>query len=100
MCLLINKWKQHLFSGFKNKFVFYYIPVLNECEKQIKHFYQETKHSTCISRRTNSFFNPLSNCWSVFYVLILEVVPDAGDLLRREGPGLLDPEYLMPDDRE
>lgn len=80
--------------------MFYYKLVLNLCEKQVKHFYQERKHTSCISQRANSFFNPLSNCLSVFYVLILEVVPDAGDLLRREGPGLLDPEYLMPDDRE
>lgn len=35
----------------------------------------------------------------VFYSF-LEVVPEAGDLLRREVPGLLDPECLMPDDRE
>lgn len=27
-------------------------------------------------------------------------LPEAGDLLRREGPGLLDPEYLAAEARE
>lgn len=27
-------------------------------------------------------------------------LPEAGDLLRREGPGLLDPEYLTAEERE
>lgn len=27
-------------------------------------------------------------------------IPEAGDLLRREGPGLLDPEYLTAEERE
>lgn len=41
----------------------------------------------------------LTSCILLFSSF-LEVVPEAGDLLRREGPGLLDPVCLMPDDRE
>lgn len=43
--------------------------------------------------------NPRFHAFYVF-IFFLEIVPEAGDLLRREGPGLLDPEYLIPDDRE
>lgn len=63
---------------------------------------QETKHSTCISDTTNSFSPTIKQILTnAFYIFSSSlVVPEAGDLLRREGPGLLDPVSLMPDDRE
>lgn len=49
------------------------------------------------------FFTPLKkNYFCVFdmFSSFLAVVPEAGDLLRREGPGLLDAVCLMAEERE
>lgn len=60
------------------------------------------KQSTCISDTANSFFPTIKQILTnVIYIFSSSLaVPEAGDLLRREGPGLLDPVSLMPDDRE
>lgn len=61
--------------------------------------------NTCIADRANRFFYPskkkkisfrVSDVFSSFPA----AVPEAGDLLRREGPGLLDAVCLMAEERE
>lgn len=59
--------------------------------------------NTYITDRVTGFFTPLKkNNFCVFDVFssFLAVVPEAGDLLRREGPGLLDAVCLMAEERE
>lgn len=49
------------------------------------------------------FFTPLKKkyfCVFDVFSSFLAVVPEAGDLLRREGPGLLDAVCLMAEERE
>lgn len=83
----------------------YYKLVLNLGDKLKKKKNSLRKQSIALIFETEpTVFSPhLTNPdFHVFDVFssFLEVVPEAGDLLRREVPGLLDPECLMPDDRE